>query len=58
MFLVTGNANNPGIYTLSGNTNILQAISVAGGISEYGSFREINLLRNDEIIESLMFMIY
>ena len=28
-------------------------LSVAGGINEYGSFREINLLRNNEIIEVL-----
>ena len=51
--LVTGNAQNPGIYTLTGNSNILHAISAAGGISEYGSLRKINLLRNNTIIESL-----
>ena len=51
--LVTGNAENPGIYTLTGNSNILHAISSAGGISEFGSYREINLIRNDAIIESL-----
>ena len=31
--MVSGNAKNPGIYTLTGNSNILHAISVAGGIS-------------------------
>jgi protein involved in polysaccharide export with SLBB domain len=51
--LVTGNAKNPGIYTLTGNSNILHAISAAGGISEFGSHREINLVRNNKIIESL-----
>lgn len=51
--LVTGNANNPGIYTLTGNSNILHAISSAGGISEYGSYREINLIRNNEVVETL-----
>jgi protein involved in polysaccharide export with SLBB domain len=51
--LVTGNAQNPGIYTLSGNSNILHAISAAGGISEFGSLREINLLRDNIIVESL-----
>ncbi len=51
--LVTGNAQNPGIYTLTGNSNILHAISAAGGISEFGSLREINLLRDNKIIESL-----
>ncbi len=51
--LVTGNAKNPGIYTLTGNSNILHAISAAGGVNEFGSFREINLLRNNKVIESL-----
>jgi protein involved in polysaccharide export with SLBB domain len=51
--LVTGNAQNSGIYTLSGNSNILHAISAAGGISEFGSLREINLLRDNIIVESL-----
>lgn len=51
--LVTGNAKNPGIYTLTGNSNILHAVSSAGGISEFGSYREINLIRDDEIIETL-----
>ena len=51
--LVTGNAENAGIYTLNGNSNILHAITAAGGISEYGSFREINLLRDNKVIETL-----
>lgn len=51
--LVSGNAYNPGIYTVSGNSNLLHVLSVAGGINEYGSYREINLIRNQEIIETL-----
>ncbi len=51
--LISGNAENPGIYTLSGNSNILHALSISGGINEYGSLREINLLRDNEVIESL-----
>ena len=51
--LVSGNAENPGIYTLTGNSNILHAISAAGGVSEFGSFRVINLIRDDIIVESL-----
>ena len=46
--LVSGNAYNPGIYTLSGNSNMLHAIGVAGGINEYGSYRKINLIRNNK----------
>ena len=51
--LVSGNASKPGVYTLSGNSNILHALNVAGGINEFGSYREINLLRNNKIIETL-----
>lgn len=51
--LVSGNAYNPGVYTLSGNSNMLHAIAVAGGINEYGSYREIVLIRNEKVIETL-----
>lgn len=51
--LVSGNAKNPGIYTLTGNSNLLHAIFVAGGIDEYGSYREIDLIRDNVIIETL-----
>ena len=51
--LVTGNSMNPGIYTLTGNSNILHALTMAGGVNEFGSFREINLIRNNNIIETL-----
>lgn len=51
--LVSGNAYNPGIYTLGGNTNLLHALAVAGGINENGSYREVNLIRDGKIIEVL-----
>ena len=51
--LVSGNAFNPGIYTISGNSNILHAVSVAGGINDFGSYREINLIRDEKVIETL-----
>ena len=51
--LVSGNAYNPGIYTVSGNSNLLHVLGVAGGINEHGSYREINLIRNQEVIETL-----
>ena len=41
------------MYTLSGNSNILHALSVAGGINDFGSYREVNLIRNGKIIETL-----
>ena len=51
--LISGNAFNPGIYTLNGNSNILHALSMAGGINEYGSYRHIKLIRNNEVIDEL-----
>jgi len=51
--LITGDAYNPGIYTLNGNSNILHALSMAGGIDENGSFRQIDLIREDRVISSL-----
>ncbi len=51
--LVSGNAKNPGVYTLTGNSNILHALTMAGGVNEYGSYRVINLLRDGEVLETL-----
>jgi protein involved in polysaccharide export with SLBB domain len=51
--LVTGNAFNPGVYTLSGNSNMLHAITMAGGIDDNGSYREIKLIRDNKVVESL-----
>jgi len=51
--LVSGSAFNPGIYTISGNSSMLHALAVAGGIGNNGSYREINLIRNQNIIETL-----
>ncbi|MDA9124209.1 SLBB domain-containing protein [Gammaproteobacteria bacterium] len=51
--LITGNAYNPGIYTLNGNSNLLHALSMAGGIDENGSYRQIELLRDNVVINSI-----
>lgn len=51
--LISGDAKNPGIYTLTGNSNILHALTAAGGINDYGSYREINLIRDGSVIETL-----
>ena len=50
---VSGNAYNPGIYTVSGNSNILHVLGVAGGVNENGSYREIVLIRNGTVIDTL-----
>tara|TARA_B100000767_G_scaffold169492_1_gene158688 strand:- start:41 stop:1798 length:1758 start_codon:yes stop_codon:yes gene_type:complete len=51
--LITGSAYNPGIYTLNGNSNVLHALSMAGGLDESGSYREIQLMRNDNVISTI-----
>ncbi len=50
--LVVGNVYNPGPYTLNGNSNVFHALSVSGGPSELGSFRSINIIRNNKIVET------
>lgn len=51
--LVSGNTENPGIYTLSGNSNALHALTMAGGVNEFGSYRVINHIRDNKVIETL-----
>ncbi|MDB9747777.1 SLBB domain-containing protein [Gammaproteobacteria bacterium] len=51
--LISGSAYRPGMYTLNGNSSILQAIVAAGGIDNNGTYREINLIRNNKIISSI-----
>lgn len=50
--LVTGYVNNPGFYILSGYSSIFHAIINAGGIADTGSFRNIEVKRNGEVIET------
>ena len=47
---ILGEALNPGLYTLNGNSNVLSALYMAGGISEKGSFRNIKLKRSSKVI--------
>ena len=50
---ITGGINLPGIYTLNGNSHLLHALNVAGGISEKGSFRSVEIKRNGETINTV-----
>jgi len=47
---VTGFANNPGTYTVNSLSTMANAVLAAGGPSAGGSFRSIQLLRNNEVI--------
>lgn len=46
---VLGQAYKPGKYTVSGLSTLSNALFVAGGVNEFGSLRNINLNRNDEL---------
>lgn len=43
----------PGVYTVSGNSNALHVINAAGGIADHGSFRNIRITRNDQVIDNI-----
>jgi len=49
--LLLGGVESPGIYTLSGGSNILGALNVVGGIKPEGSYRNIELRRDNEVLE-------
>lgn len=51
--LIIGAVRFPGTYTLSGGASALQAIDIAGGISSNGSFRNIKIKRNNQVIENI-----
>jgi polysaccharide export outer membrane protein len=44
-FFVTGFVRTPGSYTLEPNMTVLQAISMAGGVTERGSGRRLRVTR-------------
>ena len=47
---VTGNVNRPGLYQGLSSDSVVQYLDKAGGINlEYGSFRNIEILRNNKI---------
>ncbi|WP_128545204.1 SLBB domain-containing protein [Larkinella soli] len=50
---VTGEAIRPGTYTLSSLSTALNAIYQAGGPSELGSFRNVQVIRNNRVVGTL-----
>ncbi len=50
---IVGEVQYPGTYTLTSFANPINALYVAGGPNEIGSFREIKLFRNGELIETI-----
>ena len=51
---VTGSVNNPGLYQGLSSDSIIQYLDKAGGINlDYGSFREIQILRNNHALKNI-----
>ncbi|MDB4498146.1 SLBB domain-containing protein [Gammaproteobacteria bacterium] len=50
---VLGDARRPGSYTVSGLSNITNALFVSGGISEIGSLRKVQLKRSGKLVQTL-----
>jgi polysaccharide export outer membrane protein len=48
--LVMGDVNYPGTYTVSGLATVTSAVYAAGGVSETGSLRQVELKRNGVIV--------
>lgn len=51
---VTGSVNSPGLYQGLSSDSVIQYLDKAGGINlEYGSFRDIEILRNNQVIKNI-----
>ena len=50
---ITGAIRNPGTYTLSSMTSLLNVLYAAGGPNELGTFRNIKILRNGKIYKTV-----
>jgi protein involved in polysaccharide export with SLBB domain len=50
---VTGLVTRPGTYTLPSLANVYRALYLSGGPAENGSFRNIQLIRNNKVIATI-----
>lgn len=51
--LVVGQVDRPGMYTVSGGSNILGLLNTIGGVSDNGSFRSIVHKRNNALLHEI-----
>jgi protein involved in polysaccharide export with SLBB domain len=51
--VLTGAVTSPGVYTLNGNANLIHALDVAGGVSDNGSYRKVDHMRNGKVVSSV-----
>lgn len=50
---ITGQVENPGTYTLSAFTSVINALYAAGGPNKVGSYRAVRLLRGGRIVKEI-----
>src|SRR5436190_3242010 len=50
--ILIGAINRPGTYTLPSVANVFNALYVSGGPAENGSFRNIELIRNNKLVQT------
>jgi polysaccharide export outer membrane protein len=50
---VSGNVTSPGVYKISENINIVDAISLAGGLERRADSKRIRILRNENGIDKV-----
>ena len=51
-FYVTGHVRSPGAYVFEPNLTVLQAISLAGGLTDRGSNRGLRIIRNQKELDA------
>lgn len=50
---ISGNVQVPGTYTISAFSSVLNALYAAGGPNEVGSYRDIKIIRNGKLLQSI-----
>ncbi len=48
---VLGQVKTPGEYVLTGNTDVMQALSMAGGVTPFAALKKIKILRRDPVTQ-------
>ncbi len=49
---VLGQVKSPGEYILTGNTDVMQALSMAGGVTAFAALRKIKILRRNSVTQA------
>ena len=50
---IVGQVSSPGAYTLNGFSSVLMALYTAGGVTDAGSYRNVQVLRNNKVVSQI-----